>query len=276
MKNELVTKEVEFNGDIIMAAQDETTGKIYVGVKWVCQGIGLSDGQTKNERLRINRDLVLLHGGRNLILPTNSGDQDVMCIELDYLPLWLAKISITPKTRVSSPELTSKLINYQLKAKDVLSQAFIHNDDTTVENFKIPKTLSEALLLSANLAKENEEMKPKAEQFDLYLQNDGTLSLNQVSKELKTGRTKLMKYLRYKNIFNQDNSPSSYYYNKEYFVVTTFTIVKKSNKKYQMATTRVTTKGQDFLYRFLKKNIDEYSTFDKNFKDKILEVSANV
>ena len=133
----------------------------------------------KNERKKIKKDLVLSQGGLNLTLPTNGGEQDISCIELDYLPLWLAKISITPKMQKENPIVTTKLVNYQLKAKDVLAQAFIRPKEVNFDSFQIPTTLSEALLLSANLAKENEEMKPKAEQFDLYLDDDGTLSLNQ-------------------------------------------------------------------------------------------------
>jgi phage antirepressor YoqD-like protein len=253
MKNELVTKEIDFNGNILIATQDESTGIIYVGVRWICAGIGLSEGQVKNERQRIKRDLVLKRGGRNLILPTQSGEQEVLCIELDYLPMWLAKISITPKMMIETPELTNKLIKYQLQAKDVLARAFIHTDNVTLDNFHIPTSLSEALLLSANLAKENEEMKPKAEQFDLYLESNGTLSLNQSAKALKTRRNKMMKYLRYKGVLNQDNSPSAYYATKDYFEIKTFTYITKNNKKYQVAVTTVTSNGQDFLYRFLKK-----------------------
>lgn len=272
MKSNLVTKEVDFFGDTIMCVQDESAHKIYVGVKWICNGIGLSEDQMKNERKKIKKDLVLSQGGLNLTLPTNGGEQDISCIELDYLPLWLAKISITPKMQKENPIVTTKLVNYQLKAKDVLAQAFIRPKEVNFDSFQIPTTLSEALLLSANLAKENEEMKPKAEQFDLYLDDDGTLSLNQVAKALKTKRNKMMGFLRHKEVFNQDNSPSSYYANRGYFEVKNFTYVVKSGKKYQIAVTRVTSKGQDFLYRYLTKYIDEYSEFDKDFKIKISEV----
>lgn len=127
-------------------------------------------------------------------------------------------------------------------------------------------------MLSANLAKENEVMKPKAEQFDLYLDDDGTLSLNQAAKALKTKRNKMMEFLRHKEVFNQDNSPSSYYSNKGYFEVKNFTYVVKSGKKYQVAVTRVTTKGQDFLYRYLTKCIEEYSEYDTDYKNKVSEV----
>lgn len=272
MKSNLVTKEVNFFGDTIMCVQDESAHKIYVGVKWICNGIGLSEDQMKNERKKIKKDLVLSQGGLNLTLPTNGGEQDISCIELDYLPLWLAKISITPKMQKENPIVTTKLVNYQLKAKDVLAQAFIRPKEVNFDNFQIPTTLSEALLLSANLAKENEEMKPKAEQFDLYLDDDGTTSLNQAAKALKTKRNKMMEFLRHKEVFNQNNSPSSYYANRGYFEVKNFTYVVKSGKKYQIAVTRVTSKGQDFLYRYLTKYIDEYSEFDKDFKIKISEV----
>ncbi len=82
----------------------------------------------------------------------------------------------------------------------------------------------------------------------------------------------MMEFLRHKEVFNQDNSPSSYYANSGYFEVKNFTYVVKSGKKYQIAVTRVTSKGQDFLYRYLTKYMDEYSIFDVDFKNKISEV----
>lgn len=274
MGNELVTKEVEFNGDSLMVAQDNETGKIYVGVRWVCNGLGLSRGQINNENYRIQNDFVLKLGCTKFSAGVFDENNDTIAIELDYLPLWLAKISITPKMIEEKPEVAQKLVNYQIKAQKVLAQAFIHKDNVTIDNFHIPTTLSEALQLSAHLAKENEEMKPKAEQFDLYLQSDGTLSMNKVAKELKARRNKLMSFLRYMKVFNQDNSPSSYYADKEYFVVKSMTVVTKYGKKFNVSTTTVTPKGQDFLYRFLKKNKDTYAKFDNKYLSR-LEVSAN-
>ena len=272
-KQELITKEVDFYGDTIMCAEDKSTGKIYVGIKWVCEGIGLTSDQIKNERKKIGKDLVLSKGGSKLPLLTNGGDQEVLCIEIDYLPLWLAKISLTPKMQKNNPTAVTKLINYQLKAKDVLAEAFIKPREVNLDKFQIPTTLSEALMLSANLAKENEAMKPKAEQFDLYLDNDGTLSLNQVAKALKTKRNKMMEFLRYKKVFNQDNSPASYYANKGYFEVKNYTYLTRHDQKFQIAVTRITPKGQDFLYRYLKKHIDEYLSYDPDFEARISKVA---
>lgn len=129
--NGLTVRDIEFNGATIKAAQD-INNIIWVGVKWICDGIGLSEGQIKNERKRLREDLVLSKGGRNFVLPTNGGNQEVLCMELDYLPLWLAKISITPKMKENNPELVEKLITYQLKAKDVLASAFLKKQESAM------------------------------------------------------------------------------------------------------------------------------------------------
>lgn len=131
LKNELIKMngmeilEQEFDGDCIMTARLKEDGKIYVGIRWICEGIGLTKGQMQNERVKIKNDVVLKQGERNLVLPTKGGNQKTTCIEISYLPLWLAKISITPKMQEEKPEIMKKLISYQLKAKDVLADAFL-------------------------------------------------------------------------------------------------------------------------------------------------------
>lgn len=131
----LVVKDVEFNGAIIKAAQDASK-LIWVGVKWICDGIGLSIGQIQRQITNIGKDIVLQKGVANLQLPTNGGEQKVLCLMLDYLPLWLAKISITPTMQKENPELVEKLVTYQLKAKDVLAEAFLgkKNDIVPTKN----------------------------------------------------------------------------------------------------------------------------------------------
>lgn len=125
-------KIVDFNGSELLAAKTND-GKIYAAVKWVCEGIGLTRDQIKNERKKIQEDLVLSKGGRNLTLPTNGGMQEVLCIELDFLPLWLAKISITPKMQKENPWTVRRLVEFQLKAKDVLAAAFLQKPTTQAE-----------------------------------------------------------------------------------------------------------------------------------------------
>lgn len=122
--NNMIVKNVDFFGDELLATQDEN-GVVWAGIRWLCDGIGLSKGQMQSERKKIQEDVVLSKGERNFILPTNGGNQDVLCLRLDYVPLWLAKISITPKIKKEKPEVAEKLITYQLQAKDVLAEAFL-------------------------------------------------------------------------------------------------------------------------------------------------------
>lgn len=123
--NDLEIKKVPFMGAELMAVRDND-GQIWAGVRWMCEGIGLSEGQTKNERLKIQKDKVLSRSGRNFVLNgTGYGNRETFCLKLDYVPLWLAKISITPTMERETPELADRLEQYQLHAKDVLAAAFL-------------------------------------------------------------------------------------------------------------------------------------------------------
>lgn len=121
---ELEIKKVPFMGAELMAARDKD-GVIWGGVRWMCDGIGLSRNQRDNQTQKIKADTVLSKGAGNFPLPTNGGVQEVLCLKLDFVPIWLAKISITPTMEAETPELAEKLMEYQLKAKDVLAAAFL-------------------------------------------------------------------------------------------------------------------------------------------------------
>ena len=122
--NELEVKRVPFMGTDLMAARDEG-GTIWAGVRWMCDGMGLSKGQRDRQITNINADSVISKGAANLQLPTAGGKQSVLCLKLDFVPLWLAKINITPAMQTETPELAERLEAYQLKAKDVLAAAFL-------------------------------------------------------------------------------------------------------------------------------------------------------
>ena len=122
--NNLEVKRVPFMGTDLMAAKDES-GTIWAGVRWMCDGMGLSKGQRDRQITNINADSVISKGAANLRLPTAGGKQSVLCLKLDFVPLWLAKINITPAMQAETPELAERLEAYQLKAKDVLAAAFL-------------------------------------------------------------------------------------------------------------------------------------------------------
>lgn len=125
MKHEVIEQKlVPFGGSEILAVKTKE-GKIYGAVRWICIGIGLTVDQAKRQMKNIREDLVISKGYRKLTLPTNGGSQEVFCIELDFLPLWLTKISITPAMQETNPKAVENLVNYQLKVKDVLAEAFL-------------------------------------------------------------------------------------------------------------------------------------------------------
>jgi len=150
--NELEIKRVPFMGTELMAARD-ADGQICAGVRWMCEGIGLSEGQAKSERLKIQKDKALSKGGRNFVLPTKGGNQETLCLKLDFVPLWLAKICITPTMEQETPELAARLMEYQLKAKDVLAAAFMPQEYTTAS-----KELQAIFMLDARTMKHEERI----------------------------------------------------------------------------------------------------------------------
>ena len=131
MGSQLSVKAVPFMGDELMAAKDEKTGKIYAGVSYICKGIGLTDKQKDNEVNKIQKDLVLQKGAKKLPLKFEGQVRNIQCIDNEFIPLWLAKISITPTMQREHPEVADKLVQYQLKAQKVLADAFLHPAKTT-------------------------------------------------------------------------------------------------------------------------------------------------
>ena len=138
MNSELIIKDVEFHGDMLRAAQDPD-GKVWVGVRWICQGMGFDEDRMKNERKKIQRDIVLFKGVKFYPLGEDRANSHVLCLNLDYVHLWLAKIAITPTMQRENPVLVNKLIDYQLKAKDVLAAAFLGDKKTTEDIIPVYK-----------------------------------------------------------------------------------------------------------------------------------------
>ena len=247
--NDLMIKEINFQGDLLRATKYQD--KIYVGVSYVCNGIGLSDGQKHRQIQNIQEDYVLKQGctkfGRGVFDPYN----ETIAIELDFLPLWLAKISITPRMIKENPALTNKLAEYQLKAKDVLSRAFLLRD-----KYFIPQTFSEALALASNLQQQLEEQKPKVEMYDALMNDEGLLNFSQVSSILGYGRNSLMQELRQLGILMDNNNywnvPYSQYIQNGYFV-TKITLRKTENGMQSICTPLCKPKALKLIKRILDK-----------------------
>lgn len=117
MKN-LIIKEVEFQSNKLTAISEN--GKIYVSVSSVCDNLGMSKNLKDAQVKKIQNEELLKGASKLTHLKTNGGIQETLVIELDYLPAWLFKIN---PARFDE-KLKEKLMIYQLKAKDVLSDAF--------------------------------------------------------------------------------------------------------------------------------------------------------
>lgn len=117
MKN-LIIKEVEFQSNKLTAISEN--GKIYVSVSSVCDNLGMSKNLKDAQVKKIQNEELLKGASKLTHLKTNGGIQETLVIELDYLPAWLSKIN---PARFDE-KLKEKLMIYQLKAKDILADAF--------------------------------------------------------------------------------------------------------------------------------------------------------
>ncbi len=89
--------------------------------------------------------------------------------------------------------------------------------------FRIPKTLSEALQLAADQAKQieyqNEQievMTPKAEYYDQLLGSDELCDGEMAAKTLRTSRNKLYSFLKQRGVITKSNLPMPLYIDKDY------------------------------------------------------------
>ena len=151
------TKVVPFEGDSLLAVQEKD--EVWVGVRTVCEGLGLRESRMKLERKKLQTDLVLSKGTK--FYPLGKNGAEMLCLHLDYLPLWLAKISITPAMKRDQPELVEKLIQYQLKAKDILAAAFIKRNEQGDQN-----TINLILLLNKKLNKLYADMNGRFDELE--------------------------------------------------------------------------------------------------------------
>ncbi len=119
---ELIKKEIEFNSDKIFTVMKD--GKLYVGVSNICLNLGMSKNMKDRQSKNVQSDLVLSRGCVKFDAGVFDQYNQTLAIELEYLPIWLAKIRVTPNMLEEKKELVEKLIDYQLHCKDILSAEF--------------------------------------------------------------------------------------------------------------------------------------------------------
>lgn len=143
--NGLTVKDVDFCGSMLKAAQD-MNNVIWVGVKWICNGIGLTHDQGRAQIRKIQKDSLLKEGCVKFDTGVFDQNNETLAIQLDYLPAWLFKINITPAMTRDTPELAGSLKQYQLKAKDVLAAAFLGKKDKPSVQPSLPRNVVQVQL----------------------------------------------------------------------------------------------------------------------------------
>lgn len=128
--NDMIVKSVDLMGDTIMAAQDKN-GNIWAGVNYFCNALGMSRGQKNRQVSNVQTDETLKQGCIKLGAGVLDAGNETIALRIDFVPLWLAKIVITDKTKQENPQLADKLLEYQLKAKDILAAAFLPKQDNS-------------------------------------------------------------------------------------------------------------------------------------------------
>ena len=140
MQNEIV--KVGFEGGEVEALQD-ADGKIWIGVKRVCEELGI-DSWRQSEKLKKKNWAVT-----NIILATgpDSKRYQTLMILLRSFPMWLATIDAN---RVKK-EVRPKLEAFQDKATDALEKFFLGGAI-------VPKTMEEALVIALEAEREKKAL----------------------------------------------------------------------------------------------------------------------
>jgi phage antirepressor YoqD-like protein len=88
----------------------------------------------------------------------------------------------------------------------------------------------------------------KANKYEQFLDSEGYMQGDQLSKILGTGRTRLYKFLREQGVYMSNNTPYQKYMNRGLFKV-----VNKVNKYNTVLVTLITTKGADYIANLFNK-----------------------
>lgn len=270
-------KEVDFNGANLLAAQDNE-GKIYVGVSYICNGLGFTKNQKDRQVKNVQDDFILSKGCVKFDAGVFDKNNETIAINIDFLPIWLAKISITHSMKVESEKLKGqygdghittldKLVEYQLKAKDVLAKAFFQNEELVIQDYLQLDEEERAIIYFKErkekrlLEERTKELEPKARSFEQLISAKNNQTMNEVAKAFKTGRNRLFELLRNKGILMKDNVPYQCYIESKLFVVREYTIPDADGELISRVQTLVTGKGIEFIDKLLKQidyNVDLY------------------
>jgi len=108
---------IPFYEDQIVAVQQDDA-RVFVVFSLLCSNLKL---ERTSQMRRVQRHEVLREGFIVLPIQTDGGPQQMQCLQLEMLPLWLAGIHAS---RIHDADLREKVVRYQREAAFVLWEAF--------------------------------------------------------------------------------------------------------------------------------------------------------
>ena len=170
-----------------------------------------------------------------------------------------------PMFNLPKDETLCLIAGYNVQVRMRIIKRWQELEQKESAQFKMPKTLSEALLLAgqqAALAEERqrllEQQKPKVEFAETVGRSEGTLSIGEFAKllpkEWEIGRNKLFKWLRDNKYLMKDNLPYQRYVNEGLFEVIE-TVNEYDSQDYINLITLITGKGQLYVTGKLKETL---------------------
>lgn len=150
---------------------------------------------------------------------------------------------------------------------DNLEETYFRVKNYLQTKFSIPRTMSDALRLAADLSEEKERLEeavrvlqPQATGYQLIIDADGTLSLNEFAKSMNWGRNRLSELLRKKDVFMKGTAlPYQQYISSGYFKVKERMACDGNIYSYSL----VTPKGVDYIV----KKVQQWGLADELLKD---------
>lgn len=164
------TEEIKFYDDVLLGGKDEE-GNIWLAVNQTCKSLGFDSNDSKNQARKITQDKVLKKMSAKFYTDVNYGydstqGREIIFISEKAITLWLAKISITNKMEEKYPNLSDKLIKYQLECAEVLHKHFMGNEDSKDKFFKDMFDIN-----LKELIEQNKYLTSKIEYLDDKLEN---------------------------------------------------------------------------------------------------------
>ncbi|WP_439242492.1 phage antirepressor N-terminal domain-containing protein [Lonepinella sp. BR2474] len=116
MSNQISTQTIQFYNHALITF--EQNGTHYTAMKPICENIGLA---WHAQYERIQRDEVLSQGILMIRTPSNGGEQQVLCLPIEYLNGWLFGIDI----KRCKPEIRETLIRYKKECYQALANYWL-------------------------------------------------------------------------------------------------------------------------------------------------------